>query len=86
LLYLNRAAGWLGVISEGKSKAIKACAGRSGDNRAAMAAPLAQAGRPHVFKAAAPMPADPLEELLRVVNEAQKRDAEDERRLTMHLN
>jgi hypothetical protein len=35
----------------------------------------------HLFKAAAPLPVDPLDELIRVVNEAQERDAEDERRL-----
>jgi hypothetical protein len=35
----------------------------------------------HLFKAAAPLPVDPVEELIRVVNEAQERDAEDERRL-----
>jgi hypothetical protein len=35
----------------------------------------------HLFKAAVPLPVDPLEELIRVVNEAQERDAEDERLL-----
>jgi transposase-like protein len=35
----------------------------------------------HLFKPAALLPVDPLEELIRVVNEAQERDAEDERRL-----
>jgi hypothetical protein len=36
----------------------------------------------HLVKPAGPLAdVDPLEELIRVVNEAQKRDAEDERRL-----
>jgi len=35
----------------------------------------------HLFRAAAPVPVDPLEELIRVVNEAQERDAGDERPL-----
>jgi hypothetical protein len=35
----------------------------------------------HLFKAAGPSPVDPIDELIRVVNEAQERDAEDERRL-----
>jgi hypothetical protein len=35
----------------------------------------------HHFKAAIASPVDPIEELIRVVNEAQERDAEDERRL-----
>ena len=35
----------------------------------------------HLFKSAAPLPVDPLDELIRVVNETQERDAEDERRL-----
>jgi hypothetical protein len=34
-----------------------------------------------LFKARAPVPVDPLDELIRIVNEAQERDAEDERRL-----
>ena len=35
----------------------------------------------HIFKAAAPLPVDRLEELIRVANDAQERDAEDERGL-----
>jgi hypothetical protein len=35
----------------------------------------------HLFKAATPLSVDPIDELIRVVNEAQDRDAEDERRL-----
>ena len=35
----------------------------------------------HLFKARAPSPVDPLDELIRMVDEAQERDAEDERRL-----
>jgi hypothetical protein len=35
-----------------------------------------------LFKARAPVPVDPLDELIRIVNEAQERDAEDERRLS----
>jgi hypothetical protein len=35
----------------------------------------------HIFKPAAPLPVDPLEEPIRVVNDAQERDAEDERGL-----
>ena len=35
----------------------------------------------HLVKPATPLSVDPLEELIRVVNEAQERDAEDERRL-----
>jgi hypothetical protein len=35
----------------------------------------------HLVKAPAPVPVDPLGGLIGVVNEAQERDAEDERRL-----
>jgi hypothetical protein len=35
----------------------------------------------HLVKPAAPLPVDPIDELVRVVSEAQERDAEDERRL-----
>ena len=35
----------------------------------------------HLVKRAAPLPADPIDELCRIINEAQQRDAEDERRL-----
>ncbi len=35
----------------------------------------------HLFKARASSPVDPLDELVRIVNEAQERDAGDERRL-----
>jgi hypothetical protein len=35
----------------------------------------------HLVKRAAALPADPIEELIRVTNEAQERDAEAERRL-----
>jgi hypothetical protein len=35
----------------------------------------------HLVKGAAPLPVDPIDELIRVMNEAQERDAEDERRL-----
>jgi hypothetical protein len=41
-------------------------------------AALASAGRSTPLKAAAPLPVDPLEELIRVVNAAQERDAEEE--------
>jgi len=44
-----------------------------------MAAPLARAGRPTPGQVARPpVVIDPLEELIRLVNEAQERDAEDE--------
>jgi hypothetical protein len=35
----------------------------------------------HLMKRAAALPVDPIEELRRIVGEAQERDAEDERRL-----
>jgi hypothetical protein len=35
----------------------------------------------HLVKRASQLPADPIDELRRIINEAQERDAEDERRL-----
>jgi hypothetical protein len=35
----------------------------------------------HLVKRAAPLPVDPIDELIRVVNDAQERDADDERPL-----
>jgi hypothetical protein len=47
-----------------------------------LAAPLARTRDGHLVKPDGPLAdVDPLEELIRVVNEAQERDAEDERRL-----
>jgi hypothetical protein len=52
-----------------------------GDDCVARAAPLARARGPTHLQGRPPLPVDPLEELIRVVNDPQERDAEDERRL-----
>jgi hypothetical protein len=43
--------------------------------------PSRQRDDQHLIKRAASLPIDPIDELIRIVNQAQERDAEDERRL-----